>query len=75
MERSPISNQRPHFWIIFVQVPTHPQWGWRAHGVDDIKAYRTKKEAAHDLHIARNLYGAARLYKFKPEAFIFGGHK
>lgn len=66
---------KPHFWIIFVRAGK--QWGWRAHGTArgglDIQAYRSKAAAAADLHQARRLYGEARLYKFKPEAFILIG--
>jgi len=67
-----------HFWVIFVR-GNNKKWGWRAHGTSrgglDIQAYRTKKSAAADLHRARELYGEARLYKFKPEAFILGACK
>lgn len=66
-----------HFWIIFVRA--RKDWGWEAHGTArgglDVMAYRTKKEAASDLRRAREIYGEARLYKFKPEAFIFGASK
>ena len=67
-----------HFWVIFVR--GNKKWGWRAFGPDrdgamDIVAYRTRKEAAADFRVARKIYGEARLYKFKPEAFIFGACK
>lgn len=73
----PISNQRPHFWIIFAR--GHKKWGWAALGTSrgglDIQAYRTKKAAAPDIYRAKELYGKGnvRLYKFKPEAFILVG--
>lgn len=66
-----------HFWVIFIR--GNKKWGWRAHGTArgglDIQAYRTKKEATPDLNRARELYGEARLYKFKSEAFILGACK
>ncbi len=68
---------KPHFWIIFVRA--RKDWGWQAYATGrpglDIVAYRTKKEANPALYEARKLYGEARLYKFKPEAFILGGSK
>lgn len=68
-----------HFWIIFVR--GNKKGGWRAFcpwsgaNADDVIAYRTKKEAAHDLANAKKVYGEARLYKFRSEAFIFGASK
>jgi hypothetical protein len=66
-----------HFWIIFIR--GNKKWGWRAHGTGrgglDIVAYRSKKDAQPDLYRARELYGEARLYKFKPESFILGASK
>lgn len=64
-----------HFWLIFVR--GNKKWGWRAYesSLAGVCAYETKKKAAEDLRIARNKYGEARLYKFKPEAFILGASK
>jgi hypothetical protein len=77
MQHLPISNQRPHFWIIFAR--GHKKLGWAALGTSrgglDIQAYQTKKDAAPDIYRARQLYGKdnVRLYKFRPEAFILVG--
>ena len=66
-----------HFWVIFVRGKN--SWGWRAYSRSTLKnlvtAYRSKKEAKEDLRIARNIYGEARLYRFKAADFILGASK
>lgn len=69
----------PFFWLIFYRI--HNGGAWRAYrggrGGLEVIAYPTNKDAASDLYSARQTYGKgnARLYKFRPEHFIFGGHK
>ena len=65
-----------HFWLVFFR--GRKQWGWRVYAENrtgEAAAYRTKKEAKPALDAARKMYGEARLYKFKPDAFIFGASK
>lgn len=56
-----------HYWIIEVN-SADERWAWRgeatARGGLDMRAYRTKKEAAPDLYNLRRIYGNARLTKF-----------
>ena len=62
-----------HFWVIFFR--GRKQWGWRAYEstIAGVIAFPTQKAARNDLLKAKKIYGEARLYKFKPEAFISGG--
>lgn len=64
-----------HFWIIFVR--GNKKWGLRAHEstIAGVIAFPTKNAASNDLLTAKKMYGEARLYKFKPEAFILGASK